>query len=168
MSTTSPLRDLLDGERTWGSLEVSSGHGVARHRLVVYPPGLARDDRIALRLKRGYSVWGLGLWLVLTACLMAVTSPWGAVVGATVTWLVVGAVLRLAAGRVRGDVRSMSVVRMLAVEDPATTARYNELRRHAEHLVRADARLSAGELTAVEHEAEVWRVYDRLGGSDTP
>jgi hypothetical protein len=162
MSNTSLLRDLLNGERTWGSLEVSNGHGVARHRLVVYPPGLANDERIALRLKRAYSVWGLGLWLVLAACLMAVTSPWGAIAGATATWLAVGVVLRLCARRVHGDVRSMTVVRMLAVEDPAANARYDELRQLAEQLVRADVRLSTGETTAVEHEAEVWRVYDRL------
>jgi hypothetical protein len=162
MANSSLLRDLLDGERTWGSLDISSNHGVARHRLAVYPPGLARDERIALRLQRAYSVWGLGLWLVLTACLMVALTPWSAVAAATVTCLVIWAVIRMRTAGVHGTVRTMTVVRTPATEDATAVARYDEFRDHAERLVRADVRLAAGEISAVEHEAAVWRVYDRL------
>jgi len=159
----SALRDLLDSQRTWGDLDVTKSHGVTRHRLVVYPPGVDRDQRIALRLWRAYSVWGLGLWVLVQVTLMAVISPWGAVVAATLTCLAIGAVLRARARRVHGDVRTLTAVR--TVHSPDARARQDEFVSLAERLIRADAAFAAREITRVEHEAEVWRVYDRLAAT---
>ena len=158
------LRALLDGERTWGGLEVSDGrYGVARYRLTVYPPGLGRDERIPLRLWRAFPIWGLALWLVLQVTLMTAASPGVALAVATGTCLAAGFAVMAMAGRVRGQVRTMTVVRMVGVRDLDALAAYYELGALAERLIRADTRLASGELTTVEHEAEVWRVYTRMG-----
>lgn len=152
------LRTLLEGEHTWGSLEQSkSFDGVSRYRLVVHPPGLGRDERVALRLWRTFSVWGLGLWILLEVSLMVVLSPWLAVAAATATCLAVGAVLMVRAGRARGDVRTLTVTARAG--DHGAVARVTAL---ADRLVSADAALAAGELSTVEHEARVWRVYEEL------
>lgn len=158
------LRKLLDGARTWGDLEISDGrYGVARYRLTVYPPGLGRDERIPLRLWRAFPIWGLTLWLVLQVALLAAASPGVALAVSTGTCLVAGLTVMAMAGRVRGDVRTMTVVRIVGISDPDISAAHHELSDLAGRLIRADARLAAGLLTTVEHEAEVWRVYDRMG-----
>ena len=59
-------RRLLDGGRTWGSLDVSpSRYGVTRHRLVVFPPGISSDERVLLRLWRAWPIWATLMWLVM-------------------------------------------------------------------------------------------------------
>lgn len=152
------LRKFLEGDRTWGGLEISNSQGVARYRLVMYPPGLNRDDRIALRLWRGFPVWGLGLWLLVQAPVMATGATELALAVATATYLIAGAVLLASAGRTRRNVRTMSATRTPGGVD----ADYDTLRALAERLVGADARLAAGELSAVQYEAEMWRVYDAM------
>lgn len=165
--TRNPLLMLLEGERMWGGLEKAGRrNGVARYRLVVHPPGLDCEDRIALRLWRAFSVWGLALWLLIDVSLMTVLSPWNAVAVATVTCLVVGAVLMVRAGRSRGAVRTLTAVVVSGANDPDATSRHHELSELAERLFRADARLATGELSAVEHEAEMWRVYDHMDRAD--
>jgi hypothetical protein len=161
------LRRLLEGERTWGGLDASNGHGVARYRLVVYPPGLSRDERISLRLWRAFPVWGLGLWLLIQAPLMAAGATALAMIAATGISLTVGAVLFLRAGSARRQVRTLTAVRTVEPRDAEPTADYVELQTNVERLIHADERLTAGEITAVEHEAETWRVYDRIGAAHT-
>jgi hypothetical protein len=51
---------------------------------------------------------------------------------------------------------------MVGVNDPMSGPLLRDLRTLTERLTNADARLAAGELTTVEHEAEVWRVYDEM------
>jgi hypothetical protein len=161
---TTALRRLLDGERTWGSLEISdSRYGMCRYRLTVYPPGLGRDERIPLRLWRAFPLWGLALWLTLQVALMPLTSPGVALAVSTGVYAVAALTVLGMAGRARGGVRTLTVVRMVGVHDADILARHLEFRVLAERLVRADALRAAGEMTAVEHEAEVWRVYDHLG-----
>jgi hypothetical protein len=160
------LRKLLEGERTWGGLDVSNGHGIARYRLVVHPPGLSRDERISLRLWRAFPVWGLGLWLLIQAPLMAAGATALAIGAATGISLAVGAVLLLRAGHSRREVRTLTAVRTTE-RDAEPSVDYIELQAQVERLVHADERLAAGEITAVEHEAETWRVYDRIGTAHT-
>lgn len=158
------LRKLLDGERTWGSLEISDArYGTARYRLVVYPPGLHRDERIPLRLWRAFPIWGLAVWLVMQVFLMAAVSTGTALAVSTGTVLAAGAVVLAMAGPARGAVRTLTVLRMVGIHDPEILARHLEFRVLAERLVRADALRAAGEMSTVEHEAEVWRVYEAIG-----
>jgi hypothetical protein len=157
------LRRLLDGGRTWGSLEISaSRYGVTRYRLVVFPPGISGDERAVLRLWRTFPVWGIATWLLAEVVLMNVVSPGQALAFATGTCAAVGAVIMALAGHTRHRVRTLTVVRMVGVNDPMSGPLLRELRALTERLTNADARLAAGELTTVEHEAEVWRVYDGM------
>jgi hypothetical protein len=157
------LRRLLDGGRTWGSLEISaSRYGVTRYRLVVFPPGISADERIVLRLWRNFPAWGLASWLLAEVTLMTAVSPGQALALATGGCAAVGAVTMALAGHTRHRVRTVTVVRMVGFNDPMAGPRLDALRTLTERLHHADARLAAGELTAVEHEAEVWQVYDAV------
>lgn len=156
-------RRLLDGSHTWGDLEISDGrYGLSRHRLVVYPPGLSREQRIPLRMLRTFPTWGLALWLTVQVIVMATASPGIALAVSTATALTAGAVAFAVAGPLRGAVRSLTVVRMTGVHDTEVLVKHLEFRLLAGQLLRADARRAAGEIDAVEHEAQVWRVYDRM------
>lgn len=163
-STRTPLiRRLFDGGRTWGSLQMSvSRYGTMRYRLVVFPPGTSRDERIALRLWRSFPGWGVAAWLVADVVLTSVTSPTVAFVLATATCLAAGATVMARTNHTRGHVRTLTVVWMLGVNDPVAAPRLDQLRELAELLINADAGLAAGELSQVDHEAQVWRVYDRM------
>jgi hypothetical protein len=158
------LRTLLDGERTWGSLQVSEGrYGMSRYHLVVFPPGLRREERIPLRLWRSYPIWGLALWLTLHVAVMTATSPGYAFAVSTGTCLALGAVVLAMSGPARGAVRTLTVVRMVGVHDDEILVRHHEFQALAERLIRADALFEAGALTAAQHEAAVWYVYDQIG-----
>jgi hypothetical protein len=65
-------------------------------------------------------------------------------------------------GANRTRVRTLVVVRMAGVVDAVAVDRYAELYALAHELADADRALAAGELSIVDHEAVVWRVYDRL------
>lgn len=157
------LNRLLDGQHTWGDLEISDGrYGVSRHRLVVYPPGLSRDQRIPLRLVRTYPMWGLALWVTLQVVLMTVISADAALAISTLAALTAGAAAFAMAGSARAAVRTMTVVRMTGVRDVDILARHLEFRLLAQRLLQADTRRAPGDISAVEHEAEVWRVYDAM------
>ena len=156
-------RRLLDGGRTWGSLDVSpSRYGVTRHRLVVFPPGISPDERVLLRVWRTWPIWGTLSWLVMEMFLVPTMDR-------APRWHLHGR----RRGRGRGDmaitganrtrVRTMSVVRMAGFDDQAVAdAVQRDVRRWPCELAEADNALAAGELSTVEHEAVVWRVYDRM------
>jgi hypothetical protein len=156
-------RRLLDGGRTWGSLDVSpSRYGVTRHRLVVFPPGISSDDRVLLRVWRTWPIWATLTWLVMEMFLVPTIGSGPAV--AISTTVCVSAVVAIMAITVanRTKVRTMSVVRMAGFDDQAVADLYSELYEMAIELAEADNALAAGELSTVEHEAVVWRVYDRI------
>jgi hypothetical protein len=166
LAHTPLLRRLLDGGRTWGALELSaSRYGVTRYRLVVFPPGISGDERIVLRVWRHFPVWGLASWLLADVTLMTVVSPGHALAFATGGCAAIGAVMMALTGHTRHLVRRLTVVRTVGVNDPTVGPRLDELRTLAERLTNADARLAAGELTTVDHEAEVWRVYEQMPAS---
>jgi hypothetical protein len=54
---------------------------------------------------------------------------------------------------------------MAGFDDPLIAERHSELYALADELAEADRRLAAGESTTVDHEAVVWRVYDRMAAS---
>jgi hypothetical protein len=158
------LERLLDGGRTWGSLDVAPGrYGVTRYRLVVFPPGIARDQRILLRIWRAYPMWGIALWLVAEIALMPAVGPGRALAISTGLCVVAGLAAMALAGDTRGEVRSMTVLRIVGVNDAASAEELENLRTLAYVLSDADARYAAGTLGRVEHESAVWQVYERMG-----
>jgi hypothetical protein len=156
-------RRLLDGGRTWGSLDVSpSRYGVTRHRLVVFPPGISSNDRVLLRVWRTWPIWATLAWLVMEMFLVPTIGSGPAVaISTTVTLSTVAAVMATT-GATRTRVRTLAVVRMAGFDDPMIVERYSELYELTSELAEADHRLAVGELSAVQHEAVVWGVYERL------
>ncbi|MDT5285886.1 MAG: hypothetical protein QOF88_775 [Mycobacterium sp.] len=157
-------RRLVDGGRTWGSLTISpSRYGVTRHHLVVYAPGISADERTLLRLWRSWPIWGMPTWLILEMFLVPTIGSNPALAISTSLCLGAGALLMAMTGANRTRVRTLTVVRMAGVVDAVAVDRYAELYALAHELADADRTLAAGELSTVDHEAVVWRVYDRLG-----
>jgi hypothetical protein len=157
-------RRLIDGGRTWGSLGISpSRYGVTRHHLVVFPPGISPDERVLLRLCRSWPIWGTLTWLTLEMVLIPTIGPnSGFVVSATIA-VGSGLVVMAMTGANRTRVRTLTVVRMAGFPDPAAADAWTELYSLACQLGEADRARDAGDMSTVDHEAVVWRVYDRLG-----
>lgn len=156
-------RRLLDGERSWGGLDVYPAyHGVARYRLVVFPPGLSPEERLLLRLARSWKVWGIVIWAALATILVPTMGSAQALAVSTGTWLATGAAVMATAGVNRVRVRTLSVVRMAGIDDGVALEKLDTLRGLVDDLTVADRMLAGGEFSAVEHEAVVWRVYDLL------
>jgi hypothetical protein len=156
-------RRLLDGGHTWGSLDISpSRYGVTRHHLVVFPPGISADERTLLRLWRSWPIWGTLTWLTLEIFLVPTIGSLPALAISSGICLGAGALAMAMTGANRTRVQTLSVVRMAGVGDAVVADRYAELYALACELGEADRGLAAGELSTVDHEAVVWRVYDRL------
>lgn len=154
---------MLDGGHTWGSLDISvTRYGVSRYRLVVFPPGISADDRVLLRAWRAWPVWGMIAWLTLEVVLNPTVGAGPALVISTAVALGAGAVVMAMTGANRCRVRTFSVTRVAGMDDPTSQDRFSELQSLAHRLALADARLIAGDVSEVEHEAEVWRVYDLM------
>jgi hypothetical protein len=156
------LRRLDSGPR-WGSFDVyPSRYGVTRYRLVVFPPGISAEDRRLLRLWRSWPIWGIVLFLVSELFLTQLTPAATALAVSAVLAIGPGAAAMVLTSHVRTRVRSMSVVRVAGYPDASTMFAFSELAALAETLADADTRQTQGELSAVDHEAAVWRVYDQM------
>jgi hypothetical protein len=154
---------LLDGGRSWGALDISASRcGIARYHLVMFPPGISREERILLRLWRTWPIWGTVAWLVLEIFLMAAIGSIPALVVSTSLCLAAGGLVMAMAGPARGGVRTLTVLRIAGIDDPSVDDAFAKLSALALSLGEADARLASGDLSAVEHEAATWRVYDSI------
>lgn len=162
-------RRLLDGGRTWGALDISpSRYGVTRHRLVVFPPGISPDERVLLRVWRSWPVWGTLAWLTLEIVMVPAVGPGPALAISTGLCVGAGGLAMALTNTTRTRVRTLSVMRMVGFDDPVVTERLSELYTLADELAEADRRLAAFESNGVEHEAVLWRIYDRLGTAVRP
>jgi hypothetical protein len=68
-----------------------------------------------------------------------------------------GAVSMACVDPFRREVRTLTVLRMTGVNDRETAEMFAELKRHTTTLALADR-----DLTGADHEAAVWRVYERM------
>jgi len=165
--TSAPVRwgiRVLDGERSWGSIDIRPGHyGLVRHRLVVSPPGITRAERRLLRLSRAWPAWGAALWLISEMCLSSTLRPWAAFGIATMAYLGMEAVLTGKVGVLRPQVRTRSVDLIAGHTDQRSAAIHTEIKALANTLENADTMRAQGQMTAIDHEAASWKVYDRLG-----
>jgi hypothetical protein len=140
-----------------------SRYGVSRYRLVVFPPGISRAERYRLRLWRAWPTWGALLWLTLEIGLSGMVSTWTATGIATAVCLGAGGVALALAGDLRSQVRTLSVSVVDRRPDRPSGVVYDELATLADMLSEADAQRESGQLSAADHEAVWWRVYNRLG-----
>jgi hypothetical protein len=154
---------LLDGHRPWGSVDVRRDRfGVTRYRLVVYPPGISGAERRRVRVARGWPVWGGAAWILVEIFLTHVLDPWTALAVSTTVVLVLGVTATAAAGTAHSQVRTLTAAVLVGHPDLESSAARDTIQRLGVRLIRADEGLADGSLTAADHEAIWWRVYDEM------
>jgi hypothetical protein len=158
----------LDGERGWGSIDISlNSHGFRSYRLVVFPPGISQAERRSVRMWRAWPTWGALVWLILMICAVSVLPPWGALACSATVYLAAGAITFVLAGDTRSQVRTLSVVRIDGHVDARQAAKYDQLETLARVLTQADVMRGQGRLSVVDHEVAWWHVYDCLSPDPT-
>jgi hypothetical protein len=154
---------MMDGEYRWGSIDIWPGrHGVHRYQLVVFPPGISGGERRLLQLQRTWPMWGGVLWLLSAICLAGWPTPWAAIGLATVVYLGTGAIVFALARRLRSRIRTLGALVIDGRSDRWSAAVYEELESLVITLRDAEAKRTEGRLSAVDHEAVCWQVYDCL------
>ena len=162
-------RRRLDCRRAWGSLDIyPSRHGVSRYRLVVFPPGISGDERRFLRWWRSWPIWGSVLWVVSEIVLSNAMTPVASLAISTMLYLGTGAIAFALAGAARTQVRTLSAIRMNGYTDTEIETQFTKLRSLACALTDADRRRAEGTLSAVDHEALWWRVYEGMPTQPRP
>ena len=159
---------LLDGDRSWGSIDVRSDRfGVTRHRLVVFPPGISDVDRRWVRAARGWPLWGALVWIVAEIWLSHVTGPWKALALSIAIYLGLGLITVVMAGAVRRQVHTMVAMVMVGYRDPGSIANRDRLIELAARLMAADDDRAGGRISVAEHESVWWSVYDETTADRT-
>ena len=154
---------LLDGERPWGSFDVQPDRfGMIRYRLVVFPPGISESERRRVRVARGWPAWGALAWIICEIWLSNLTGPRIAIAISTAVCLGVGLTAVAAAGEPRTQVRTIAAMIVASHHDPVSDATRDVLRNLADSLLEADERRAMGKISATEHEAIWWRIYDQM------
>ncbi len=150
--------------RIWGTFDVyPARYGVARCRLVVFPPGITVSERRMLKAWRSWPLWGATLWLVLQIGGSAVGMSATALIAGTMIYIAAGAITFALAGETRMRVRTLWAVTVAGCPNDEEERRYSVLRVMAQALDHADRDLDRGRLTPPQHEARWWQVYDLLG-----
>ncbi|MET0699596.1 MAG: DUF6611 family protein [Mycobacterium sp.] len=159
---------ILDGQREWGSVEVSpTRYGVTRYRLVLFPPGIDHIERRLLRTWRAWPTWGALVWLAVQIGLGAFVTPATAFVVSVIAYLGAGIMLFTRVAELRSRVKTLNVVRMAGYTDEHAAEAFATLKQVLAALCRADDDRAAGRLSPAEHEALWWQVYDQLDPADT-
>lgn len=149
--------------RVWGSFDAyPARYGVARYRLVVFPPGITAAERRLLRAWRGWPLWGTALWLGLQIAGALVGMSATALIGGSMICIAVGALMFVLAGETRARVRTLCATTMAGYGHADLDRRYLVLRVMARALDQADLDLEEGRISPSLHEARWWQVYDVL------
>jgi hypothetical protein len=154
---------LLDGERPWGSFDVEPDRfGMIRYRLVVFPPGISESERRRVRVARCWPGWSALAWIICEIWVRNLTGPRIAIAISTAVCLGVALTAVAAGGKPRTQVRTMAAMIAAGHHDPLSDAARDVLRNLAGSLLDADERRAMGEISATEHEAIWWRIYDQM------
>lgn len=157
----------MSNSRTWGSYDVyPARYGVARYRLVVFPPGITARDRRLLRAWRSWPIWGAALWVGLQIGGELAGMPETALIAGSMIYIAVGAMMFALTGDMRWRVRTLSAITMAGYD--TDDRRYSMLRVMARALDHADLELEEGRISPLQHEARWWQVYDVLDSMASP
>ena len=144
-------------------------HGVTRYRLVVYPPGIGETERRNVRVWRGWSAWGVPLWIASFAVITQLIGPWTALLFSTSAYLALAPSRScrpvMQAGNARTRVRTMTATVMSGYHDPPSRAACRKLQALAATLIEADQHRQLGLISAVEHEMIWWQRTTRYNPS---
>ena len=116
-----------------------------------------------LRLWRGWPFWGAGLWL--GAQILGALTNTGVVTffAGPMLYIASGAMAFAATGQIRWRVRTTWAIKAPGPLAGDMRERYDRLYALARTLDRADRDLSERRISAAEHEAVWWTVYDDNG-----
>lgn len=149
--------------RVWGSFDsYPARYGVARYRLVVFPPGITARERRILRVWRGWPLWGAVLWVGLQIGGELAGMPETALIAGSMIYIAVGAATFALADDTRGRVRTLWAITTAGHGHDEADRRYSMLRMLVRTLDHADLDLEEGRITLLQHEARWWQVYDVL------
>ena len=147
--------------RVWGSFDAyPSRYGVARYRLVVFPPGITVRERRLLRVWRGWPLWGAALWVGLQIGGESAGMPETALIAGSMIYIAVGALMFALAGETRVRVRTLWATTMAGYGHDDVDRQYAVLRALARALDQADLDLEEDRISPLQHEARWWQVYD--------
>lgn len=153
----------MNNARVWGSFDIyPARYGVGRYRLVVFPPGITAGERRMLRVWRAWPLWGAALWLILQVAGAAASMPETALIGGTMVYIAAGALTFALAGENRLRVRTLWATTIAGYGHHEVDQRYARLRVLARALDQADLDLEEGRISALQHEARWWQVYDAV------
>lgn len=113
-------------------------------------------------------MWGAALWVGLQVGGSLAGMPETALIGGTMLVIAAGAMTFALAGDPRWQVRSMWAVSMAGYSHDEVDEDYRTLKAMARTLDRADLALDEGRISAVDHEARWWAVYDALAETAAP
>jgi hypothetical protein len=151
----------------WGSFDAyPSRYGVARYRLVVFPPGITAGERRLVRAWRSWPMWGAALWVLLQIGGESAGMSETALIAGSMICIALGALAFVLAGDTRERVRTLSAMTMAG--HTGVDRRYSMLRVLARALDQADLDLEEGRLSPLQHEARWWQVYDVLDAMTSP
>jgi hypothetical protein len=149
--------------RVWGSFDAyPARYGVARYRLVVFPPGITARERRILRVWRAWPLWGAALWLGLQVGGALAGMPETALIGGSMIYIAAGAITYALAGETRMRVHTLWATKIAGYGHDEADQRYPALRVMARALDKADLDLAEGRISPLQHEARWWQVYDVL------
>lgn len=153
----------MNNARVWGSFDIyPARYGVGRYRLVVFPPGITAGERRMLRVWRAWPLWGAALWLSLQVAGAAAGMPETALIGGTMIYIAAGALTFALSGENRLRVRTSWATTIAGYGHHEVDGQYARLRVLARALDQADLDLEDGRISALQHEARWWQVYDAL------
>ncbi len=149
--------------RVWGSFDAyPARYGVARYRLVVFPPGITARERRLLRMWRAWPLWGAVLWVGLQIAGELAGMPETALIAGSMIYIAAGALTFVLADQTRVRVRTLWASTMAGYDHDDVDRRYSVLRVMARALDQADLALEEGRISPLQHEAQWWQVYDVL------
>lgn len=161
------LRELTQGAKRWGTVDVSSAGRSMWHRdrITVYPPGTTSGERRALHFARNWPIAGAVLALLVMVMLSGVWPPLVVVVCAAALYLAGFLLAAWLTRRLRSRVRSLSAVSMYIHGELEVEGDLSLVRETAAAFAALDARQRAGEVDPVQYETEWARIYETLPNS---
>jgi hypothetical protein len=128
----------------------------------VFPPGITAYERRMLRAWRSWPLWGAALWIGLQIGGELAGMPETALIGGSMIYIAVGALMFVLSGETRVRVRTLCAINMAGYGHDDVDRGYSLLRVMAQALDHADLDLEEGRISPPQHEARWWQVYDVL------
>lgn len=154
---------MLGGDQ-WGTLRISHARHFTQYRLGIYPPGITDEQRRAIKIWHGASMWATTLWLVIMITVTAGgVHPLLSALGSA---LVAGGAAFVAAEHsqpVRGEMHWLEACTGDYPSEPSHQQfQRDRILRLTALLRAADKAVATGGISPIEHKALWARCYRDL------